>query len=505
MGLTDELLSDYQLNDANGERISAVPAGGEAYINQKLATELDAAVGDTLTLLLGNFSVNVTVQRIASYEQLGSYGLRELVYLDLSTAQQLTGLPDQRNIVFVSLDSHEVSAVDRSREDINATLGSYQAEGLKITEDRQRSIDDGLKEMSTYTSLFFMLGSFSVIAGVVLIANLFTMLGEERKAEMGISRAIGMRRSQLIRVFTYEGMFYAAMAAGVGTLAGLALAYMLITVAAGAISLGTFPIADYFFFTPFSLAVSYLMGFLITLSVVYVTTRRISNLNIVRAVRSIPEPSLSRGDRRSKMAGILLFLGGGALIGVGVLLESKLFAMGGLSCVTTSLGFLLRAVLGDRIAWNISALATLFIWLPLPFAIFPYSGFIELFVLAGIFMVSAGLILVMFNSNAIIWFFTRVLRARRGYRAVVRTAISYPLKAKFRTALSIFIFGLVIFTVTTLSVMTAVLDNGIPKLAAETSGGYDIIAYTNPATPLEDDLWEHTNSTASFVDSERHH
>lgn len=502
MGLTDGLLADYQLIGPDGQRVSSPPGSGEAYINQKLATELDASVGDRITLLAGSGSMDLTVWRIVSYEALGSYGLRPQVYVGVAAAQELIGLPEHNNIVFLSLDGHDASAIDRARDDINTVLQSYRSEGLKVTEDKQRTIDDGLREMATYTSLFFMLGSFSVIAGVVLIANIFTMLGEERKSEMGISRAIGMKRSQLIRVFAYEGMFYAAMAAGVGTLAGLALAYVLITQVAEAINLGDFPIAGYFHFTPFSLTISYLSGFLITLLVVYVTTWRISSLNIVRAVRNIPEPSLSRDDRRSRLAGLVLFLGGTALVAVGVLLESKLFGMGGLSCVTTSLGFILRTKLGDRIAWNISALATLLIWLPLPFAIFPYSGFIELFVLAGIFMVSAGLILVMFNSNAIIWFFTKALRARKGYRAVVRTAISYPLKAKFHTALSIFIFGLVIFTVTTLSVMTAVLDNGIPKLAAETSGGYDIIAYTSPATPIEDDLLEHVRNSSAYLKGE---
>jgi putative ABC transport system permease protein len=502
MGLTPGLLSDHRLIGSNGELISDVPGSGKAYINQKLATELDADVGQNITVFVGNSSVNLTVRDIVGYEGLGSYDLGAHAFVDLSVAQDLIGYPDHRNIVFLSLDDHEASDIDKARSDINATLQSYRSEGLKITGDKQRSIDQGLDEMATYTSLFFMLGSFSVIAGIVLIANIFTMLGEERKSEMGISRAIGMKRSQLTRVFTYEGMFYAAMAAGVGTFVGLALSYVLITWAADAINLGNFPIADYFYFTPFSLAVSYLMGFLITLGVVYATTKRISGLNIVRAVRNIPEPPLARGDRRSRAAGLLLFLGGAATIVLGVYLESQLFSMGGLSCVTTSLGFLLRTKLGDRAAWNISALATLFIWLPLPFDIFPYSGFIELFVLAGIFMVSAGLILVMFNSDAIIWFFTRVLRARKGYRAVVKTAISYPLKSKFRTALSIFIFGLVIFTVTTLSVMTAVLDNGIPKLAAETSGGYDIIAYTNPTTPIRENLWEYTNTSSSFIKGE---
>jgi len=502
MGLTDSLLASYDLMDLSGERVEGLPLEGEAVINEKLATELDAKIGDQLTLLNGYISVDVVVQRIVQYEGLGSYGLQPQVYLDLSTAQNLTGYPDHKNIFFISLADKEDEYFDRARESLNTTLQNYQGEGLTITLDRQKVIEEGLDNMATYTSLFFLLGSFSIIAGIALIVNIFTMLGEERKSEIGISRAVGMKRAQMVRVFTYEGMLYAAIAAGIGTLVGLVLAYVLVNMAAASIDLGDLPLADYFTFTPFSLAISYLIGFLLTLLVVYVTTRRISHLNIVRAVRNIPEPPLSRDDRRGWMIGLMLFALGAGLMVVGIMWESQLFSMTGLSCATVSLGFLLRKAVGDRIAWNIAGVATLFIWLPLPFSIFPYSGFIELFVVAGIFMVTAALILVMFNSDEIIWFITKVLRVKKGYRAVVKTAISYPLKSKFRTALTVFIFGLVIFTITTLSVVSAILDVGIPKLAAETSGGYDIIATTNPLTPLDTDLWERTNASSSFIKGE---
>jgi putative ABC transport system permease protein len=502
MGLTDSLLTSYELKDINGERIRELPGEGEAYINEKLATELDAKIGDHLTLLNGYITIDVEVQRVVLYEGLGSYGLKPQTYLDLATSQDLAGSPDHKNILFLSLAEKGEGDFERARENLNTTLQNYQEEGLTITLDRQKIIDEGLDNMATYTSLFFLLGSFSIIAGIALIVNIFTMLGEERKSEIGISRAVGMKRSQLVRVFSYEGMLYAALAAGIGTLVGLFLAYVLVNMAAASIDLGDLPLADYFTFTPISLALSYLIGFILTLLVVYITTRRISHLNIVRAVRNIPEPPLSREDRKGWIMGLMLFALGAVLMAVGIMLESQLFSMTGLSCATMSLGFLLRKAVGDRIAWNIAGVATLFIWLPLPFSIFPYSGFIELFVVAGIFMVTAALILVMFNSDEIIWFFTKVLRVKKAYRAVVKTAISYPLKSKFRTALTIFIFGLVIFTITTLSVVSAILDVGIPKLAAETSGGYDIIATTNPLTPLDGDLWERTNASTSFINGE---
>jgi hypothetical protein len=47
--------------------------------------------------------------------------------------------------------------------------------------------------------------SFAVIAGLLLILNIFTMLADERKRELAISRAVGLRRRDLVRLFLYEG------------------------------------------------------------------------------------------------------------------------------------------------------------------------------------------------------------------------------------------------------------------------------------------------------------
>ena len=176
MGLTPELLSAHQLLDVSGERIYDVPVSGRAYLNEKMATELDAEVGDHIALFKGYAKIDLIVQRIVQYEQLGSYGLDPCVFIDLTTAQDLMASPDQMNIVFVSLEDHRAPVIEQVRQDINATLQDHQAEGLQITEDKQLTIDEGLDDMATDTSLFFMLGSFSVIAGIALIVNIFTML-----------------------------------------------------------------------------------------------------------------------------------------------------------------------------------------------------------------------------------------------------------------------------------------------------------------------------------------
>ncbi|HSV42709.1 MAG TPA: FtsX-like permease family protein, partial [Methanomassiliicoccales archaeon] len=127
---------------------------------------------------------------------------------------------------------------------------------------------------------------------------------------------------------------------------------------------------------------------------------------------------------------------------------------------------------------------------------------IELFIISGLFMVTSALIIVIFNSDSIVNFITKVFRVKGGYRAVIKTAVSYPLRAKFRTGLSIFIFGLVIFTVTTMSMMSGILAVGIPKIVEESSGGFDVVAYKTLPVPFPDDPWNMINNSQGFVHGE---
>ena len=65
--------------------------------------------------------------------------------------------------------------------------------------------------------LFTGIGMFSVLAGVLLLVNLFVMLAEERKSELGMLRAVGLRRNHLMRAFGLEGACYGVVAAILGS------------------------------------------------------------------------------------------------------------------------------------------------------------------------------------------------------------------------------------------------------------------------------------------------
>jgi putative ABC transport system permease protein len=132
---------------------------------------------------------------------------------------------------------------------------------------------------------------------------IFVMLAAERKQEMGMARAVGTKRADLVQTFLSEGMGYNLAAAAVGAALGVVVAMVIAQVMAS--TFGEFiEISPHV--TPRSLIISYSLGVVLTFFTVTFSSWRISNINIVRAVRDIPEPPMQRPQWRSR--GILATL-----------------------------------------------------------------------------------------------------------------------------------------------------------------------------------------------------
>ena len=91
---------------------------------------------------------------------------------------------------------------------------------LGIDPIKQDLVDQVEGLSALFTSLFLVLGLFSIAAGMLLIVLIFTMLAAERRSEMGMARAVGTQRRQLIQQFVAEGAGYALLAGLVGVGAG---------------------------------------------------------------------------------------------------------------------------------------------------------------------------------------------------------------------------------------------------------------------------------------------
>lgn len=373
-----------------------------------------------------------------------------------------------------------------------------------------------------FSSIFSVFGILSILAGVLLIFLIFVMMAAERRSEMGMARAIGVQRSHLVQMFVTEGVVYDLAAAALGVLLGLAISYAMVgflgtifNQAAERVvgQSGLFRV--YFRAAPVSIVIAYCLGVLFTFVVVTVAAWRVSRLNIVSAIRDLPEPpGVGRTTRWGRAArgvfgplvaalgGLVLYYGaanGWAVIqaGISLLLVGAMFLIGWLLEHYTPL----NGEQVQRIIYSTIGLGFLVIWaLPLghwlgredaslatggPWALLG-------FVVGGPLIVLGAILLVMFSADTLAALTTRVFSIG-ALTPVLRTAIAYPLSARFRTGMAMLLFAMVISTVT---LMTVVIEATQTLVAPddERNAGFDIatsstlLSFFDPLEDLEAEL-----------------
>src|ERR1700674_5360127 len=130
---------------------------------------------------------------------------------------------------------------------------------------------------------------FSIAVGVLLIFLIFVMLAAERRAEMGMSRAVGLKRRHLTEMFLFEGTAYTLAASVIGVVLGVLVGMLMIRVLSG-IFTGFYKGLDLQYHVEWtSLVVSICLGILLTFIVVAFSAYRVSRLNIVAAIRDLDE------------------------------------------------------------------------------------------------------------------------------------------------------------------------------------------------------------------------
>jgi putative ABC transport system permease protein len=321
------------------------------------------------------------------------------------------------------------------------------------------------------------MSSFAIIAGVALITNIFVMLAEERKPEMGISRAIGMQRGDLTQSFMFEGAVYALLASLVGAGVGLLIADVMIRLFESLFSAEG--IALTFHFNWDSMVVAALAGFLLTMITVVGASWRVSKLNIVRAIRDIPEPvTIKTGRRYVHLAIIAISLG--ALLTAAGDASRQVWPVVSGPCLIALGGAILgsRYTKSPRIPFTVASAFMVF-WELAPFGVMdvfgPLKGGMEMFIVSGVILVSGGVIFVMFNSDILLTGLVRIFGRRASTLPVLKVSFSYPLNKKFRTGLSLFIFALIMFTVIVISMISSFERESVSTTTQNFSGGFQVI------------------------------
>ncbi|KAB7624028.1 ABC transporter permease [Alkalilimnicola sp. S0819] len=195
----------------------------EALIGSVLAEDLGLRVGMKLRLETGEQQSSVV--NVAGIFQLG---VRELdaryVYLGLKQAQPLLDLPG--GVTVIDLTVAEIFAAERIAERVGRLTG-LKAESWIQT---NAQLMNALSAQSLSTNMIIVFVAISVAFG---IASVLSVSVVQRTREIGILRATGATRPQILRVFLIQGALYGLFGAVPGCAAGYLLVWVFNTYGPG--------------------------------------------------------------------------------------------------------------------------------------------------------------------------------------------------------------------------------------------------------------------------------
>jgi len=275
------------------------PAAGEALLSESAARALGARAGDTVYLLdVDNRAHPFVVLRVL--EERGLVGYRGLTHADATA--------------FISLGDARLLAGMPAEAYTNVLLTDAAPAGWKafpVREEAERMFQEATQFLS---AIFGVTSVNAVLIGIVLITNIFKMLAEERRQEMGILRAVGLGRKELRILLRTEGLLYGFFASTLGVALGLGLAYFL-TETVGRLLIDTFSedaaLAYGFYPDPGALMTGFSAGLLIVFACVWAISRKATKFSIVEALQAPKSGERSRG--RGSLAGIWALVLSGAL------------------------------------------------------------------------------------------------------------------------------------------------------------------------------------------------
>ena len=470
------------LTTTDGRAVDTDALGpAEVFANERAAADLNATTGQDLTLFYGTTNqtlIHATVAGIVRDEGTASYERRAILFMELRRAQTAFNESGAINLIRVSNVGGVADGVihsDRVVEDLRLSIANRHL-ALRVQAVKSDQVVQAVRVGRDASELFLVMGAFGILAGVLLIVNIFVMLAEERKPELGITRAVGFLRRDLLTTFALEGTFYAVLAAALGALAGLALGVVMVYFFDKVVPHGDVVVT--FHFDPASVITAFVAGAMLTWITILLASWRVSRLNIVRAIRDLPEPGTSERSRQLLLAGIVAGIGGIALTAWGFAANTGMGRIPGPPLLALGLGIAAASRGRARIGLSLASLFNL-VWILMPVGLLNEAtdNVSVAFVMTGIILVGSGILIAVFNVSEVLRALLR--RASRGNgRPVLKTAISYPMEKRFRTGMTVAMFALILFMVTLISMIQGLQASSLDTFVQQQSGGYDVIAYT---------------------------
>jgi len=205
------------------------------YVAEPAARKLRVGVGDAVSFVVQTpqGAVNSLDATVCGIFRKGAPWYDNAFYVTLGAAQALVDWPGGATNVKVLLADER--ALPRARAAVEASVDAARPGPLaKGTRVRVESYTEAGRFswaiIQANEAALVMLSGFLFAAAGVGVVNAMLMSVRERTREIGTMRALGMRRSRVVRLFVLEGLALGVVSAIAGALAGgVVVAYLAVT------------------------------------------------------------------------------------------------------------------------------------------------------------------------------------------------------------------------------------------------------------------------------------
>ena len=475
------------------------PGPGGVVINDNLADRLGADPGDELTFHLYGQPVSTVVSDVVTAEGLAGIGAGATANRDaffspgtlVQVAAQAGVEPTTSTFVSNRGGVEDAEAltgeVTAAMED---ALGPLTGQGASVATPKQQVLDDAAETGATLGSLFLFIGSFCIIAGILLLVNVFVMLADERRGQLGILRAIGLRRRYVTGEFAIEGAVYAVIAAALGALVGVLIGRVIVAIALRILNSydqGTNQLKIVFEVTPTSLVNGFALGFLFAFAAVVLTSVRIARANIIAAIRDLDPPVRQRARSLLTVTSALAtaVLAAAAVPAVATSSATLTYLLPALAALAALP--LLSRIVGTRTALTAVALGVLG-WGLLANTVRPDiyddASSTAPYIVMGCMLSFAAVTLVSLHQTVLFrplrWLVDRPTQTG----LATRLAMAYPMAKKFRTGSTLAMYSVVVLVIVLMTQIMTVINANVDRAVADATSGWSLRVDYSASAPV---------------------
>ena len=171
----------------------------------------------------------IAYQVVGAYKDDGGDNEERIIYMPLSTAQQIYGnndFVDQINLTYDPKMNYDQAI------DFGVDLEKKLKKRFTVAKNDQRAIrvfnmamqNKGINQMTSVLGiLILIIGMGTLIAGIVGISNIMIFIVKERTKEIGIRKALGASPRAIVSIILIESVVVTTIAGYVGLLAGVGI------------------------------------------------------------------------------------------------------------------------------------------------------------------------------------------------------------------------------------------------------------------------------------------